>query len=148
MKKIISSSEKETSELGFNLGRKLIEGSVVCLMGDLGAGKTTLTQSIAKGLDVKDYVTSPTFTIVNEYIGRYPMYHFDVYRISDIDEMYDIGYDDYIYSEGVSVIEWANLIEEILPKDRIDINITKKGNERIIYITAHGQSNKDIVKML
>ncbi|WP_066505785.1 tRNA (adenosine(37)-N6)-threonylcarbamoyltransferase complex ATPase subunit type 1 TsaE [Abyssisolibacter fermentans] len=149
MKKITSNSPNETIDFGYKLGKLLTQGCVVCLMGDLGAGKTTLTQSIAKGLGVKDYVTSPTFTILNEYMGRYPLYHFDVYRISDIDEMYDIGYEDYIYSDGVSIIEWANLIEDILPKERIEIYISKdKDDKRIMNIEAYGEQNKKIIEEL
>lgn len=147
MKEIVSTSTSQTSELGYKLGKLCFPGAVICLNGDLGAGKTTMTKSIAKGLDVQDYVTSPTFTIVNEYEGRYPVYHFDVYRVSDIDEMYDIGYEEYIYSQGVCIIEWSNLIEEILPESRIEINIsTKTQEERVIQIKAYGDNCKEILK--
>lgn len=145
MIKIITKSPEETKEIGYKLGKLLKGGDVVCLMGDLGAGKTTLTQCIAKGLEVDDYVTSPTFTIINEYKGRYPVYHFDVYRIADIDEMYDIGYEEYVYSEGVTIIEWANMIEDILPKERLDIEIKKgkKIDQREIIIDGKGERYKD-----
>ena len=101
-------------------------GMVISLTGDLGVGKTVFTQGLAKGLGIEEPVNSPTFTIIQEYEdGRLPFYHFDVYRIGDIEEMDEIGYEDYIYGEGVSLIEWANLIEEILPKERIEIQIEK-----------------------
>ena len=114
MVKIYLEDENKTKEIGYKLGNLLTPGSVICLIGDLGAGKTTMTQSLAKALEVDDYITSPTFTIVNEYEGKMPLYHFDVYRIGSSDEMYDIGYEEYINGEGVCIIEWANLIEDIL----------------------------------
>lgn len=150
MVKIKTNSPEETKSFGYKLGKLLKSGDILCLNGDLGAGKTTLTQSIAKGLDVEDYVTSPTFTLINEYDGRYPVYHFDVYRIDDIDEMYDLGFEEYIYSEGVTIIEWANRIEDILPLERLDITI-KKGKEfdqREIIIEAKGKRYEEIVKEL
>ncbi|MTI46774.1 tRNA (adenosine(37)-N6)-threonylcarbamoyltransferase complex ATPase subunit type 1 TsaE [Sporosalibacterium faouarense] len=150
MFKITTKDPKETKELGYALGKILKGGDVVCLIGDLGAGKTTLTQSIAEGLDINDYVTSPTFTLINEYDGRYPLYHFDVYRINDVEEMYDLGYEEYFYSEGVTLIEWANLIEEMLPKDRLIIEIKRgKGNEeREILIQGIGDRYREIIKEL
>ena len=95
MKKIYLDKEEKTSEIGEKLGKLLFPGSVICLIGDLGAGKTTMTQSLARSLDVDDYITSPTFTIVNEYEGRMPLYHFDVYRLEDVDEFYAIGGEEY-----------------------------------------------------
>ncbi len=141
---------KETERIGFILGKLLTGGEVVCMTGDLGAGKTTMTQSIAKGLDVEDYVTSPTFTIINEYSGRCPLYHFDVYRINDVDEMYDLGYEEYFYSRGVSVIEWANIIEEILPEERLNIEISKKDNNegREIIISGNGEKHINIIEKI
>ena len=121
-----SFSEKETYELGLTLGQKAKAGEVYCLLGDLGVGKTVFTKGFAKGLGIEEPISSPTFTIVQEYEeGRLPFYHFDVYRISDIEEMDEIGFDDYVYGEGVTFIEWANLIEDILPKDRIVVTIEK-----------------------
>lgn len=133
---------KETEKIGYMLGKLLTGGEIICMTGDLGAGKTTMTQSIAKGLDVEDYVTSPTFTIINEYSGRCPLYHFDVYRINDVDEMYDLGYEEYFYSNGVSIIEWANIIEEILPTERLNIEISKKDNNEGREIAINGRGNK------
>ena len=119
-------SVEETTNLGITLGKLLKSGDIVCLTGDLGTGKTHITKGIAKGLEITDYITSPTFTIVNEYdSGRLKLNHFDVYRVSDPDEIYAIGFDDYIFSDAVSIIEWANYIEEILPKDFLHIYIEK-----------------------
>ncbi|QUH24889.1 tRNA (adenosine(37)-N6)-threonylcarbamoyltransferase complex ATPase subunit type 1 TsaE [Serpentinicella alkaliphila] len=115
---------EETQKLAYKLGKLVKSGDVICLIGDLGAGKTTFTQSLAKGMEVNDYVTSPTFTIVQEYEGRLPLYHFDVYRISDASEMYDIGFDEYVYGQGVCVIEWAHLIKNVLPKNYLWIELT------------------------
>ena len=121
-----SFSEKGTYELGLTLGQKAKAGEVYCLLGDLGVGKTVFTKGFAKGLGIEEPISSPTFTIVQEYEeGRLPFYHFDVYRISDIEEMDEIGFDDYVYGEGVTFIEWANLIEEILPEHRKEITIEK-----------------------
>lgn len=126
IKNIYLDNDKETREIGFKLGKLLKPGSIVCLIGDLGAGKTTMTQSLAEALEVDDYITSPTFTIVNEYEGKMPLYHFDVYRIGCSEEMYDIGFDEYINGEGVCIIEWANIIEDILPDDYLKIELKYK----------------------
>ena len=123
---IESFSEKETREFAKSLGEGAKEGQVYCLIGDLGVGKTVFTQGFAEGLGVEDWVNSPTFTIVQEYRdGRLPFYHFDVYRIGDPEEMYEVGFEDYVYGEGVCLIEWANLIEDILPLDAITVRINK-----------------------
>jgi len=135
MVKIIeSSSEKDTFELGFTMGQEAKPGDVCTLIGDLGVGKTVFTQGFAKGLGVEDNVCSPTFTIVQEYNeGRMPFYHFDVYRIGDVSEMDEIGYEEYVYGEGVSLIEWANLIEEILPASYTEIKIEKDPQKGFDY---------------
>ena len=123
---IETNSAKETFELGKRLGEKAVAGQIYTLNGDLGTGKTVFTQGVAVGLGIKEPVNSPTFTIVQVYEeGRLPLYHFDVYRIGDIEEMDEIGYEDYVYGEGVSLIEWANLIEEILPEHFTEIKIEK-----------------------
>ena len=142
----------ETTKIGFNLGKLLNPGDIVCLTGDLGTGKTHITKGIAKGLDINENITSPTFTILNEYErGRLKLNHFDVYRVSDPDEIYAIGFDDYIFSDAVSIIEWANYIEEILPKDFLHIYIEKdleKGEDyRKITITPYGE-RYDYIKEL
>lgn len=121
-----SNSPEETYEIGLKLGLNAKAGQIFCLKGDLGVGKTVFTKGFAKGLGVEEHVTSPTFTIVNEYDdGRLPFYHFDVYRIEDIYEMEEIGYEEYFYSKGVTFVEWANLIEELIPKDSQWITIAK-----------------------
>lgn len=123
---IDSFSAEETMELGKRLGREARAGEVYTLIGDLGVGKTVLTQGIAEGLGITEPICSPTFTIVQVYEeGRMPFYHFDVYRIGDVEEMEEIGYEDYFYGEGLTMIEWANLIEEILPGHRWEITIQK-----------------------
>ena len=117
---------KETFCLGEKIGQQALSGQVYTLNGDLGVGKTVFTQGVAKGLGITEPVNSPTFTIIQEYEeGRLPFYHFDVYRMGDVEEMDEIGYEDYIYGEGVSLIEWANLIEEILPEHYTEIKIEK-----------------------
>ena len=121
-----TNSPEETYRLGEELGSKARPGEVYCLNGDLGVGKTVFTQGFAAGLGIAEPVNSPTFTILQEYDdGNMPFYHFDVYRIGDIEEMEEIGFEDYIYGEGVSLIEWANLIEELLPERYTQITIEK-----------------------
>ena len=123
---IETNSEKETYAFGLELGKKAHAGQVYTLVGDLGVGKTVFTKGLARGLDILEPVSSPTFTIVQVYEeGRLPFYHFDVYRMGDVEEMDEIGYEDYIYGDGVSLIEWANLIEEILPEHYTEIKIEK-----------------------
>ena len=123
---IESFSPEETLELGKKMGQQALPGEVYTLVGDLGVGKTVFTQGIALGLEIEESICSPTFTIVQVYEeGRMPFYHFDVYRIGDIEEMDEIGYEDYFYGEGLCMIEWANLIEEILPSKRKEITIEK-----------------------
>ena len=124
--KIETFSEKETFELGKKLGTEAKPGQVYALLGDLGVGKTILTKGFAEGLGITEPVSSPTFTIVQVYEeGRMPFYHFDVYRLGDIEEMDEIGYEDCFYGEGVCLVEWANLIEEIMPENTIWITIEK-----------------------
>ena len=119
-------SPEETFRLGEELGRKAVPGQVFTLTGDLGVGKTVFTQGLAKGLGIVEPVNSPTFTIVQVYEeGRLPFYHFDVYRIGDVEEMEEVGFEDYVMGDGVSLIEWADLIEEILPEKRTRILIEK-----------------------
>ena len=119
-------SAEETFALGEKIGKAARAGEVYTLIGDLGVGKTVFTQGMAKGLGIAEPVSSPTFTIVQVYDeGRLPFYHFDVYRIGDISEMEEIGYEDCFYGEGLCLIEWANLIEEILPDKRTEIYIEK-----------------------
>ena len=119
-------SADETYEYGRKMGCEAQPGDVYCLTGDLGVGKTVFTQGFAAGLGVEEPVSSPTFTIVQEYEGeKMPFYHFDVYRIGDVEEMDEIGFEDYVYGDGVCLIEWAILIREILPEDFVGIFIEK-----------------------
>lgn len=119
-------SPKETYDLGEKIGREALPGQVYTLNGDLGVGKTVFTQGVAAGLGIQEPVNSPTFTIVQVYEeGRMPFYHFDVYRIGDVEEMEEIGYQDYFYGEGLCMIEWAQLIEEIIPENARHITIEK-----------------------
>lgn len=126
MKIIETYSPEETFQAGKRLGEQAGKGQVYCLDGDLGVGKTVFTQGFAKGLGIQSDVNSPTFTIIQQYEeGRLPLYHFDVYRIGDISEMDEIGYEDCFYGEGVCLIEWASLVEEIIPETAIEIRIEK-----------------------
>lgn len=131
MNKILHiASEKETEKLGEAIGRAAVPGMVIALIGDLGTGKTTLTKSVARGLGVTETVTSPTFNIIREYrSGRIPLFHFDVYRIADPEEMYELGYEEYFYGDGVCVVEWADLIEELLPEDAVIIRMDRGASE-------------------
>lgn len=123
---IETNNYQETFSLGETLGRQAEPGQVYTLVGDLGVGKTVFTQGLAKGLGITEAISSPTFTIVQEYTeGRIPFYHFDVYRIVDVEEMEEIGFDDYVYGQGVSLIEWANLIPDIIPPEHTAITIEK-----------------------
>ena len=134
-------SPEETYELGKKIGQQARPGQVYTLTGDLGVGKTVFTQGVAAGLGITEPVSSPTFTIVQIYEeGRLPFYHFDVYRIGDIEEMEESVYDYYFFGEGICLIEWAELIEEILPKDRISITIEKNLAQGFDYrrITVEG----------
>ncbi|HPZ05786.1 MAG: tRNA (adenosine(37)-N6)-threonylcarbamoyltransferase complex ATPase subunit type 1 TsaE [Acetivibrionales bacterium] len=152
MMKFRTDSADDTAELGRKLGSMLQRGDNVCLIGDLGSGKTAFTGGLAKGLGISGYITSPTFTIVNEYEGRLPLYHFDVYRISDVDEMLDTGYYEYIDGDGVTVIEWADLIKEILPSERIEVHIEKndqvRSDSRTITIRFIGERTAEYERRL
>ena len=118
--------KEETEKIAYDMGKEAREGEIYCLCGDLGTGKTLFSKGFTKGLLIDEDITSPTFTIVNEYSqGRLPFYHFDVYRINDIEELYDIGYEEYFFGNGVCLIEWADMIKEIIPKNAIWIKISK-----------------------
>ncbi len=121
-----SKSAEDTFLLAKRIGEVVKPGTIITLDGDLGVGKTVFSQGLAKGLGIEEYVNSPTFTIVQVYdTGRMPFYHFDVYRIADIEEMDEIGYEDYFFGAGVSLVEWASLIEELLPRNCVQIRIEK-----------------------
>ncbi|MBC2575111.1 tRNA (adenosine(37)-N6)-threonylcarbamoyltransferase complex ATPase subunit type 1 TsaE [Peptostreptococcus canis] len=147
MRKIFLKNEEYTKKIGKSLGELLFEGAIVCLNGDLGAGKTTVTKSIAKALGINEDITSPTFTIVNEYNeGNIPLYHFDVYRIGSSEEMYDIGFDEYIDSNGICVIEWSDIIKDILPKERLEIFLSYEDEGRNIEFIPYGKKYQKIVE--
>lgn len=134
MERFETFSEEETFALGERIGKEALPGQVYTLLGDLGVGKTVFTQGVAKGLGITEAICSPTFTIVQVYEdGRMPFYHFDVYRIGGIEEMDEIGYEDYFYGEGISFVEWANLIEELIPDNRIQITISKNLEKGFSY---------------
>ena len=145
---IETNSPEETFALGQTLGEQAKAGQIYTLTGDLGVGKTVFTQGIARGLGITEAVSSPTFTIVQVYEeGRLPFYHFDVYRIGDIEEMEEIGYDDYFFGNGVCMIEWAELVEELIPENSIHVTIEKdleKGFDyrRITITGLEGWENK------
>ena len=123
---IETNSAAQTYETGFNMGRNVKPGQIICLEGELGVGKTVFTQGFAKGLGIDEPICSPTFTIIQEYKeGRLPLYHFDVYRISSPEEMDEIGYEEYFYSDGVCLVEWGNLLPELFPEDTVYVTIKK-----------------------
>ena len=133
-KVIETHSPEETFAIGKSLGEQAVPGQVICLDGDLGVGKTVFTQGFAEGLGIDGPVNSPTFTIVQVYEeGRLPLYHFDVYRIGDVEEMNEIGYEEYFYGEGVALIEWSTLIEEIIPETAIHVTIEKDVEQGFDY---------------
>ena len=141
LKIIETNSPEETWKLGYRLGEAAAGGQVICLNGDLGVGKTVFTQGFAAGLEIGEPVNSPTFTILQIYEeGRLPLYHFDVYRIGDVEEMEEIGYEDYFFGGGVCLIEWASLIEELLPEQVIRITMEKDMEKAFDYrrITIDG----------
>ncbi len=131
-------SPYETEKIGKEIGENAKKGDIYCLEGDLGVGKTVFTKGFAKGLEIFEHITSPTFNIVNEYYGKLPMYHFDMYRISCVEELDDIGYEEYFFGEGVCLIEWASLVEEVMPNSakwiRIEKNLEKGLDYRKITI--------------
>ena len=137
-----SNSYEETQKFAEEFSKTLKAGDVLCMYGDLGVGKTAFVQGLAKGLGIDEPITSPTFTIVNEYSGRLPLYHFDVYRISCEEEMEDTGYEEYFYGEGVCLVEWAELVKELIPADAVWITIekdyTKDDDYRRITIRQEG----------
>lgn len=129
----ISLSEAETFAIAFDLAKELKKGSIVCLDGDLGVGKTVFAKGFAKGLGIAEDITSPTFTIVNSYDGERALHHFDMYRISDISELEEIGYEEYFFGDAICLIEWASLVEEIIPSYAIKIEIAKDLEKGLDY---------------
>lgn len=134
-------SLEDTEKLAIQLAETLVPGDIVCLTGDLGAGKTTFTQKLVQVLGVQEPVTSPTFTIVNTYDAPVTVHHFDVYRIADSEELYDIGFEEYIFSESISIIEWANRIKDLLPQEAIWLHLyfDDKGQRTVSWETNNEQ---------
>ncbi len=148
MKKIfITESEEETLVLAESLGKNIAHSFVITLEGDLGAGKTTFTKGLGKGLGVKRVITSPTFTIIKEYLGRLPLYHIDAYRLEFSEE--DLGIDEYLMSDGITVIEWAQFIEDLLPDNKlaITINYISEAKRELIFETEDTQIEKIIIAL-
>ena len=135
-------SAAETEALGEQLAREVRRGDVLCLYGELGAGKTCLVAGLARGLQAGPFVSSPTFTLIHEYSGPCPLYHFDLYRLQHAGELEDIGYEEYFYGNGVTVVEWAEKAAELLPARRWDIRIEiKGGDERRVRVSAPPERN-------
>lgn len=151
MSVIKTSSPEETVGVGEKLAPFLKAGDVICLNGDLGAGKTRFVQGLARGLGINGPVTSPTFTLINEYHGRLPLYHMDVYRLDDPLEMEDLGYEEYFYGDGVTVVEWAERVDGLLPAERLDIVINRcpEGEDlREIITVPRGERYRRLVEEL
>ena len=150
MYRVITHNSEQTFCLGEKLGRLLSQGDIICLSGDLGAGKTAMTKGIGKGIGVNEYVTSPTYTIINEYQGRIPLYHFDVYRLEGVEEMFELGYEEYFFGDGAVVLEWADIVKDIIPGERLWITIlkTRDDDTREIIIEPTGDKYIRIVKEL
>jgi tRNA threonylcarbamoyladenosine biosynthesis protein TsaE len=151
--KLKSESVEQTFNIAKSLGQLAQEGDIICLNGDLGVGKTHFAKGLAAGLGINEHITSPTYTIVNEYEGTKKLYHFDVYRLGEPDEIYDIGYEDYLNGSGVVLIEWADLIEELLRHARLEIRLAKGNidlehneNYREIDFTAFGEYYSRIIE--
>jgi tRNA threonylcarbamoyladenosine biosynthesis protein TsaE len=145
--RIVSHNTLQTQEIGKALGQIMSAGSVVALVGELGVGKTCLAQGIIRGLGVvQNYITSPTYTLVNEYKGRYPVYHFDFYRLDFIQQADDLGYEDYLDSQGVIIIEWADKIRELLPQAYLETNLRRlTENSREIVLIPEGDSYQKLI---
>lgn len=142
-----TSSYEETMTIGSTLANLLKGGEVLTLEGDLGAGKTTFTKGIAKGLGIKRTVNSPTFTIIKEYQGKIPLYHMDVYRLEESDE--DLGFDEYFYGNGITIVEWAHFIKESLPEDLLKVEMVYDGeNRRVITFKPKGEKYIELCKEL
>lgn len=138
----------ETISLGEKIGRLLKSGDIILLYGELGSGKTVFTKGIAKGLEINEPITSPTFTLVNEHRGRIHLYHFDLYRLDDYTALYDIGYEEYFYDEGVCAVEWPERLGPLLPKERLEVIIQKgeKEDERVILFKDFGRRYEELLK--
>jgi len=148
--KLVTRNPQETVLLGKDLAKKLKPGHIVCLFGELGSGKTTLVKGIAKGLNIKEsQVNSPTFVFMNIYEGRHPLYHFDLYRVERPEEIGGLGYEEFLFDEGVSVIEWAERLGDLMPKEYLAVHMTiGKNQERFMRIEASGKAYAPFVENL
>ena len=153
MKKIISKSAEETKKIGESLGRHLFPGAIISLVGDLGSGKTCFVQGLARGLQIKgaDYVTSPSFVLVREYLGRIPLYHLDFYRL-EAEQIQNLALEEYFYKDGATVMEWGDKVEKLLPGAylKIKFKFADKAdkNSRKIKLIAHGEIYQEIIRKL
>jgi len=148
---MLSHSERETLNLGKKIAKRLNPNDIICLFGDLGSGKTVLTKGIAVGLGIKKgSVTSPTFVLIREHVsGRIPLYHFDLYRLRKPEDIICLGYEEYLYNQGVAVIEWADRLKYLLPKDYLKIELTvKTRSQRSIKVSAKGARYKELLKQI
>ena len=145
-KRMFSHNEEELIEWGRRLGGLLQEQDVLILTGDLGAGKTTFTKGLARGLGIKQMIKSPTYTIVREYEGRLPLYHLDVYRIGEDPDSIDL--DDFLFGEGITVIEWGELLEDSLPDDYLKLTILKKADGRELVFESKGRRSQELLEEL
>ena len=145
-----TTAPEETGRLGEELGRVLEPGDLLALVGGLGAGKTCLSQGVLAGLGVRGPVSSPTFTIVNEYQGRLPVYHLDVYRLENAGQLEDLGFEEFVYGDGVTVLEWADKVEELLPPEHLRIEMTapEEENTRLIRLLPRGERGRRILRVL
>jgi len=141
-------SPEETMRLGRKIGKLLKQGDVIALIGNLGAGKTVISKGLCSGLGVKeDYITSPTYTIINQYDGKIPVYHIDLYRLKNLDELYNLGWDEYIYGNGACIIEWADKAAEMLPEEYLMVNLEVTGtNKRQIILQAKSSSYENLLE--
>ncbi|MEG6616615.1 tRNA (adenosine(37)-N6)-threonylcarbamoyltransferase complex ATPase subunit type 1 TsaE [Peptococcaceae bacterium 1198_IL3148] len=149
MLEVKTKSPQQTKAWGKLLGELAEPGDVFCLYGDLGVGKTHLSQGVAQGLGVEEHVTSPTFTLINEYVGRLPLYHMDTYRLGGAEDMEDLGYEEYFYGDGVTLVEWADIVADVLPEERLDIHFENQGEfERLLRFDGIGERYNSIVEEL
>lgn len=148
---LISNNIEETINLGRIIGEELNRGNIIALIGELGSGKTCITRGIARGMGISEefHITSPTFTLINEYPGRIPLYHLDVYRLSGSGDLEDLGYEEYFYGKGAIVIEWADKIKDIIPPDSIFVYLKYLGEmKREIEISYEGDNTSEIIKRI
>jgi len=147
--KLHSKSDNETIKYGIKMGELLKSDQIILLSGELGAGKTKLVKGVAEGLGIKDEVNSPTFTLIHEYQGRIPLFHMDLYRLKEEEELYDIGFEEYLERDGAVIIEWPELALNLMPSDAIFINIEVSSKDsRIFYISSREKKNNNIIEGL